>query len=193
VDWWGVFFSGFKKRIVMSKIIEAMKKAKLLREQAGKSSNDSVPPKKTISWLTLMHVLGMFIVLIVFYVYSTDNKPQELNLISDRLGQVEYKLAQIVDNQNLIKAAMVALNKLTPTVSVATTTIPEKTTPVIKETASVKPKEIIKPVEKYHVVKTGETLYRISKRYGKSVDEVRRLNRLKQNQSIKMGQKLMIE
>jgi LysM repeat protein len=88
---------------------------------------------------------------------------------------------------------MVALNKLTPTVSVATTTIPEKTTPVIKETASVKPKEIIKPVEKYHVVKTGETLYRISKRYGKSVDEVRRLNRLKQNQSIKMGQKLMIE
>jgi len=177
----------------MSKIIEAMKKAKLLREQAGKSSNDSVPPKKTISWLTLMHVLGMLIVLIVFYVYSTDNKPQELNLISDRLGQVEYKLAQIVDNQNLIKAAMVALNKLTPTVSVATTTIPEKTTPVIKETASVKPKEIIKPVEKYHVVKTGETLYRISKRYGKSVDEVRSLNRLKQNQSIKMGQKLMIE
>ena len=49
----------------MSKIIEAMKKAKLLREQAGKSSNDSVPPKKTISWLTLMHVLGMLIVLIV--------------------------------------------------------------------------------------------------------------------------------
>jgi LysM repeat protein len=46
--------------------------------------------------------------------------------------------------------------------------------------------------EQYHKVDRGETLYRISKRYGISVEEIRRLNKLVENQNIKAGQKLII-
>ena len=176
----------------MSKIIEAMEKAKLLREKGGTSTDESALPKKTISWLIVINILGMLIVFIIFYVFLKDNKTQELNLISDRLGQVENKLTQLVDSQNIIKAPIASLNQSAPAVSPATAIIPEKTTSVIKQTTEVHKKEITKPVKKYHVVKIGETLYSISKRYGKSVDEIRRVNSLKQNQPIKQGQKLIV-
>jgi LysM repeat protein len=38
----------------------------------------------------------------------------------------------------------------------------------------------------------GETLFGISKKYGITVDELRRLNNLKSNQSIGAGQKLIV-
>jgi len=46
--------------------------------------------------------------------------------------------------------------------------------------------------EKTHVVKAGETLYQIGKRYGLSVDALRRLNGLKPGQAIHPGQKLVV-
>jgi LysM repeat protein len=46
--------------------------------------------------------------------------------------------------------------------------------------------------EKTHVVKAGETLYQIGKKYGTSVEELRRLNNLKPSQAIHPGQKLVV-
>jgi membrane-bound lytic murein transglycosylase D len=46
--------------------------------------------------------------------------------------------------------------------------------------------------KRYHEVKRGETLYRISKQYGITVDELRRLNKLSPNQPIEVGQKLLV-
>jgi LysM repeat protein len=43
-----------------------------------------------------------------------------------------------------------------------------------------------------HVVKKGETLYQISKKYGTSVGGLRQLNQLKPGQAIHPGQKLLI-
>jgi anti-anti-sigma factor len=45
---------------------------------------------------------------------------------------------------------------------------------------------------KHHTVMKGETLFGISKKYGITVDELRRLNNLKSNQSIGAGQKLIV-
>ena len=44
----------------------------------------------------------------------------------------------------------------------------------------------------YHEVVKGETLYRISIKYGISVDELKRLNNLKNNQPIYPKQKLIV-
>ncbi len=44
----------------------------------------------------------------------------------------------------------------------------------------------------YHQVKTGETLYQISRRYDLSVAELRRLNNLKEGDLIRPGQKLVV-
>jgi LysM repeat protein len=46
--------------------------------------------------------------------------------------------------------------------------------------------------KRYHEVKKGETLYRISSQYGITVDELLRLNKLPANQPIEVGQKLLI-
>jgi LysM repeat protein len=45
----------------------------------------------------------------------------------------------------------------------------------------------------YHVVQSGDTLWGISKKYGVSVAELRRLNNLAEGQSIYPGQKLSLE
>jgi membrane-bound lytic murein transglycosylase D len=45
----------------------------------------------------------------------------------------------------------------------------------------------------YHVVKKGETLYRISRRYGISVQKIKRLNKLGQSNTIHIGDKIIIK
>jgi membrane-bound lytic murein transglycosylase D len=57
-------------------------------------------------------------------------------------------------------------------------------------TESAKQSKAIK--KRYHEVKKGETLYRIAKQYGITVDELRRLNKLPPNQPIEIGQKLLV-
>ena len=47
------------------------------------------------------------------------------------------------------------------------------------------------PTEKLHTVVTGDTLYNISKRFGLSVDELKALNDMPDN-NIKIGQKLIV-
>ena len=43
-----------------------------------------------------------------------------------------------------------------------------------------------------HVVTPGQTLYRISRAYGVSVDEIQRQNRIRSPQSLKAGQTLVL-
>jgi len=45
---------------------------------------------------------------------------------------------------------------------------------------------------KYHTVQRGETLLKIGKKYGITVEELRKLNNLSKGQSIKVGQKLLV-
>jgi LysM repeat protein len=46
--------------------------------------------------------------------------------------------------------------------------------------------------KKYHTVQKGETLYGISKKYGISVEELRKLNNLSKDPSLRTGQKLLV-
>jgi len=65
--------------------------------------------------------------------------------------------------------------------------------PAERETElAIQKRPISKSKRPYHEVSRGETLYRISKKYGISVDELRRLNNLNQNQTIYPGQKLLV-
>lgn len=49
------------------------------------------------------------------------------------------------------------------------------------------------PTEKrYHVVQKGETLYRISKKYGTTVEKLRKLNNLSPERDVRPGQKLLL-
>jgi len=54
------------------------------------------------------------------------------------------------------------------------------------------PKAAVTAEKRYHTVQKGETLYRISKKYGIRVEEIRKLNNLSGSQSLKTGQKLLV-
>ena len=45
---------------------------------------------------------------------------------------------------------------------------------------------------KYHTVKKGETLNQIAKKYGKTVSELRKLNKLNNENVIRTGQKIRV-
>ena len=44
-----------------------------------------------------------------------------------------------------------------------------------------------------HIVKKGDTLYNISRRYGMTVDSLRKLNRLPESSTLQIGQKLLVK
>jgi len=56
----------------------------------------------------------------------------------------------------------------------------------------VPPKPAVKVQKRYHTVQRGETLFKISKKYGITVEELRKLNGLSGGQSVRTGQKLVV-
>jgi len=61
-----------------------------------------------------------------------------------------------------------------------------------KAKPSPSPKPAVSTEKRYHTVQKGETLYGISKKYGISSEELRKLNNLSADQSIRIGQKLLV-
>jgi len=59
-------------------------------------------------------------------------------------------------------------------------------------THAVQGKPISKAERRYHKIRRGDTLHRIAKKYGISVDELSRLNNLTQTQIIYPGQKILV-
>jgi LysM repeat protein len=53
-------------------------------------------------------------------------------------------------------------------------------------------KQAVSTEKKYHTVQKGETLHLISKKYGISVEELRKRNKLSVDQPIRTGQKLLV-
>jgi LysM repeat protein len=65
----------------------------------------------------------------------------------------------------------------------------------LQKSTSSKTAKVSKSTAKnhYHIVKTGETLYTIGRRYGVTVKELKKINRLNDKSVIRPGQKLLIK
>jgi LysM repeat protein len=63
---------------------------------------------------------------------------------------------------------------------------------VESKTKPAPPKPAVTSQKKYHTVQRGETLLKIGKKYGIAVAELRKLNNLSKDQSIRIGQKLLV-
>jgi murein DD-endopeptidase MepM/ murein hydrolase activator NlpD len=82
---------------------------------------------------------------------------------------------------------------LTPTdffiLPVSSSTIPVVQQPAATSQEPPQPKE----APKYHIVQKGETLYRIANQYAISIEELMKLNRIKNATQIQAGQKLIVK
>jgi len=70
---------------------------------------------------------------------------------------------------------------------------PIKPTPIVEYDVYMKEPLPVLRQDVFHVVGPGETLWRIAKMYDVTVDDVMRVNRLKDSAELKMGQRLLIE
>ncbi len=64
--------------------------------------------------------------------------------------------------------------------------------PIEPEPKPALPKTMVTVQKQYHTVSKGETLTKISRRHGITVEELRKLNNLSGNQGVRTGQKLLI-
>ncbi len=96
--------------------------------------------------------------------------------LSRRFQALETKLGQ---NLNQINGKLASLEK--------------KQGPIAKPAATPPQKKKAKAASaKVHVVKAGETLYQISRKYGLTVEQLKQLNNMGKNVTIQPGQKLNV-
>ena len=110
---------------------------------------------------------------------SGNTSMEALQERSENLGrQFQALETKMGNNLNQINAKLAALEKA------------QKQT---AKTASVPPpKKPATTKEKIHIVKAGETLYQISRKYGLTVDQLKKRNKLDKDMTIRPGQKLVV-
>jgi len=135
-------------------------------------------------------ILGvLFLSVTVFTVggCGRETPKEDLGLINGRFEQLENKIAQLETQFTEMEEYLTALDSYAKALEdrIDTFTQEIEKAPIPKQATSQGKKQ-------YHNVVRGDTLYNISKKYGLSADEIRRLNNLNKNQPIQPGQKLMV-
>jgi len=174
-----------------------------------KSILDFKPQRKTL----LLGGAGILILIVLIALFSGgDNKLStgDLSSIQIRLDQLENRLTHLESVEARI-ASLERQEKGLPqsmadrsgkSLTQRLDKLAQKVDQLEKRTASAPGKtEAPYPIQRrplppdkgrYHEVRSGETLYRISRQYGISVDELCRLNNLTPEQAIHPGQKLLV-
>lgn len=167
-------------------------------KQIQKKKGDSWKKKTSNSYKALFDIILLkpSIVLVVLLLSATvftfggcggETPTEDLDLINGRLEQLEKKIAQLEAQSAETKEYLTTLGSYSKALE-------EKIDNFSKEVekAPLSKQTVSQEKNQYHKVVRGDTLYSISRKYGLSVEDICRLNNLKQNQSIQPGQKLMV-
>jgi LysM repeat protein len=144
------------------------------------------PGKSRFSLLIGVVILGLFVLVAVLFQRSSNiDSVSKMRSLERRIKQLEerlYRLDRIEVNLEQIEEKNKQFNSFMDTFR-APETPSKSSTP---QTAEKQTKAV------YHEVLTGETLYGIGLRYGITVDELRRLNKLEPEATIYPEQRLLI-
>ena len=171
----------------------------LSSKQIQENQGDSWKKKTSSSYKALFDLISLrpSIVLVVLFLSVTvftfggcgrETPKEDLGLINGRLEQLENKIAQLEAQSTETKESVTTLGSYVKTLEERIETLLTQEiekAPLPKQATSQEKKQ-------YHNVVRGDTLYSISRKYGLSVEEIRRLNNLNKNQPIQPGQKLMV-
>ena len=170
--------------------------------------------KKTSTIPLVLLGLGFFVMIFLFIVFiskTTDlasktnivNLEKRLALLEERLGKIDEineKLILLDMQGKKIELFVDRFDRFETSLSLKMDIINNElytSKKKGKKTAESKKPEQKKIAKKithltYHEVKAKETLYQISRRYGLTVDDLRKLNRLTSEAVIHPGQKLIV-
>lgn len=152
--------------------------------------------------LHLQHHLISVLMVSAFFltVAGCGQQPSQdlLNQMNTRLEQLEQRVTQLeakdAEFSELVNDGKASSIKLEEAIAALTQQVEKiasrPSAPSVQKSAQ--PLAAPAPGRTHHTVARGETLYSIAKRYGLSVDELCRLNNLRQEQPIRAGQKLAV-
>lgn len=153
---------------------------------------------------------------------DADGLSDRLQQIEDRIGAMETAMKELSfqkEDMELVKKAVLRFDETDASMSARIQSLAEDLASLQKEMeginkplpaspktsaeapaapktsaeASVAQKTETAPQAAYHEVSSGDTLYSIGRRYGVSVDEIRKLNGLSAQDAIHPGQKLKLK
>jgi len=102
-------------------------------------------------------------------------------MLEQSIGTTDGSIRSLTQRVDSLTQSLEARGKETTSVAKAT-----------EATASIKRKAVSPDKRRVHEVRRGENLYKISLKYGLTVDELCKLNSIKPNQAIYPGQKLFV-
>jgi LysM repeat protein len=160
------------------------------------------PDKKKVGMLA---ALGAVVLAVFGGIYlmlgSGGISKEEGRLIQMKLGSLEQKITVLEKQQTALQAkipaegADLALAGKLDQLALRLEALEKKPAPVVaaeKPKAPAKEKASASSGKKIHTVQKGETVYGVSKKYGITPAELRKLNNLSEDQSLKTGQKLVV-
>jgi LysM repeat protein len=132
---------------------------------------------------------------------------QRIDQIENRLGIMEESRGKIayleeqekslsksfVDTEASIRALRDRLDQVSQRAERFEKTSPASGGGALKTPPAPSPATRVTATKRYHEVRKGDTLYGISKKYGVSIEDLRRLNQLGKTEAILPGRKLTIE
>ena len=183
----------------------------ILNEQ-GENKRGFAPRQNSRKSLVLASLAVLVLVLIVLYFMGQGEKkgPEvDLQPLLKRIGLLEERMAKLESKAKEAPQVQEKLDSLTRNLNERLSYLEKEINQIKEEAASGKkkpevsqpaapapapsPKSPAKPgATRVHTVAPGENLFRIALHYNLSVEELRRLNNLKPDQSLQVGQKLIV-
>ena len=175
-------------------------------------TNTCAPSRSPFSKIILGIGIAILALMVILLIRGGENvNKEELKSLSTRIDKIERRLASaeaIEKKVSSLEAQLPTLNQSIARLDGADRTLKERIDKLTQQmerqaaTPAPAPKATTpapspktsssKAISRYHEVAPGETLYQIARKYGMSVDELRRLNKLKSGQILQPGQKLLV-
>jgi LysM repeat protein len=174
------------------------------------------PSSKSKGHSLVVWGLGIIIVIILLAVFFRGSRTTGSKDLEIMRGRIEHLEARVLRLESFSKKATAiengfsALEETVSKLEASDSALEQKVSDLTQRTESLSTtkgsapaKPEASPTQKsppsqqskaqYHEVSRGETLFRISKKYGITVNQLRQLNNLTQNQAIYPGQKLLVK
>jgi LysM repeat protein len=198
----------FEQDLVQEELPE---EAAILDEE-GQSRRGFVPRQNSRKSLVLTGVIVLVVVLaVLFFLAQGEKKSPEVDLqpLLKKMGLLEERMAKLESKGKETPQVQEKLDSLTRNLNERLSHLEKDINQIKEEAASGKKKaEVSQPAApiptppprspakpgstRVHTVAPGENLYRIALRYNLSVEELRRLNNMRADQSLQVGQKLKV-
>lgn len=164
------------------------------------------PDRSKPLWQPLILIgVGVLILIVVFIVFFKSHEravTTDLNTIKLRLNMLEGKLTYLEKQVPELQESVSKVKELESSLTQRADNLFKQFDQLEKRMTSapvqaeaplaVQKRPTVQAKGRYHEVRSGETLYRIAKQYGISVDELCRINDITSNQVITPGQRLLV-